>query len=111
MARAKAASRDTLIKDLNNIIAEAEELLKTASDEGGEQTKAFSAKIQASLGLAKERLLDLEDTLIETTRAATEKTKVAAQVADNYVHEHPWQTVGLVAGLGVLVGLLLNRHQ
>lgn len=112
MAKAKVpASRETLIKDLNNIIAEAEQLLKSASEEGGDQAKAFGAKVQESLDLARERLLELEDTLIETTRAATEKTKAAAQAADNYVHEHPWQTVGLVAGVGILLGLLLNRRQ
>jgi ElaB/YqjD/DUF883 family membrane-anchored ribosome-binding protein len=25
------------------------------------------------------------------------------------VHEHPWASIGIAAGVGVLVGLLINR--
>ena len=28
---------------------------------------------------------------------------------DDYVHDHPWQAVGVAAGVGLLIGLLLNR--
>lgn len=112
MARAKTtATRESLIKDLNNIIAEAEQLLKSASEDGADEAKAFKAKVQDSLNLAKERLVDLEESILETTRAAAERTKVVAQSADGYVREHPWQTIGIVAGIGVVVGLLLNRQQ
>jgi ElaB/YqjD/DUF883 family membrane-anchored ribosome-binding protein len=104
MAKAKAlTTRETLMADLNKIIVDAEHLLKSAGDEGGEQAKAFRDQVEASLSLAKERLSDLEEAL-------TEKTKVAAQAADSYVHEHPWQTIGLVAGAGILLGLLLSRR-
>ena len=115
MARVKAmtlaAARDTLIDDLNKIIADAEQFLKTAGAEGNEQAQAMRTKVQESLNLAKERLLDLEESLIETGKLAKKKTRVAAEAADNYVHQHPWQTIGLVAGAGVLIGLLLNRQQ
>jgi ElaB/YqjD/DUF883 family membrane-anchored ribosome-binding protein len=120
MARAKtttsaaerlAAERETLIADLNQIIVDAEQFLKTVGAEGNEQVQIMRAKVQESLGLARQRLLDLEASLIETGRAAKKKTRVAAQAADVYVHEHPWQTIGLVAGAGILIGLLLNRQQ
>lgn len=115
MARAKAitlaAARDTLIDDLNKIIADAEQFLKTAGAEGNEQALAMRAKVQESLELAKARLLELEETLIETGKEAKRRTLVAADVADSYVHQHPWQTIGLVAGAGILIGLLLNRQQ
>ena len=119
MARAKAttvaerltAERETLIDDLNKIIVDAEQFLKTVGAEGNEQAQIMRAKVQESLALARQRLLDLEDSLIETGKLAKERTRVAAQVADTYVHEHPWQTIGLVAGAGILIGLLLNRQQ
>ena len=38
-----------------------------------------------------------------------EKGKQAARVTDDYVHEHPWAAIGIAAGVGVLVGLLVNR--
>jgi ElaB/YqjD/DUF883 family membrane-anchored ribosome-binding protein len=115
MAKAKvvtlAAARETLIDDLNKIIADAEQFLKAAGAEGNEQAQAIRVKVQESLGLAKQRLLDLEESLIETGREAKQKTRVAAAVADNYVHQHPWQTIGIIAGAGILIGLLLNRQQ
>jgi ElaB/YqjD/DUF883 family membrane-anchored ribosome-binding protein len=36
------------------------------------------------------------------------KTKAAAEVTDAYVHENPWKVVGMAAGLGLIVGLLLR---
>jgi ElaB/YqjD/DUF883 family membrane-anchored ribosome-binding protein len=115
MARAKASSlasaRETLIQYFNKIIADAEQFLRTAGAEGNEQAQLMRARVQESLDLAKQRLLDLEESLLESGRAAKQKTRVAAQVADNYVHTHPWQTIGLVAGAGILIGLLLNRQQ
>jgi len=104
MARAKVlTTREVLLADLNKIIVDAEHLLKSAGDEGGEQARVFREKVEQSLTLAKERLVDLEEAL-------TEKTKVAVRAADSYVHEHPWQTVGLVGGAGILLGLMLNRR-
>jgi ElaB/YqjD/DUF883 family membrane-anchored ribosome-binding protein len=38
-----------------------------------------------------------------------EKGKKAVRATDDYVHEHPWQAIGIAAGVGVLVGLLINR--
>jgi ElaB/YqjD/DUF883 family membrane-anchored ribosome-binding protein len=35
--------------------------------------------------------------------------KKAVRATDNCVHEHPWASIGIAAGVGVLVGLLINR--
>jgi len=37
------------------------------------------------------------------------KTKAAAEATDAYVHENPWKVVGMAAGLGLVIGLLLGR--
>ena len=39
----------------------------------------------------------------------TDKTKAAAEATDAYVHENPWKVVGMAAGLGLIIGLLLGR--
>ena len=41
---------------------------------------------------------------------AVERAKAAATAADEYVHEKPWQVIGVVAALGLAIGLLLNRR-
>ena len=38
----------------------------------------------------------------------TTKSKAAAEATDAYVHENPWKVVGMAAGLGLIVGLLLR---
>jgi ElaB/YqjD/DUF883 family membrane-anchored ribosome-binding protein len=39
----------------------------------------------------------------------TSKTKEAAEATDAYVHENPWKVVGMAAGLGLIIGLILAR--
>jgi ElaB/YqjD/DUF883 family membrane-anchored ribosome-binding protein len=38
----------------------------------------------------------------------TNKSKAAAEATDAYVHENPWKVVGMAAGLGLIIGLLLR---
>lgn len=45
----------------------------------------------------------------EIQQQATEKTKAAAEATDAYVHENPWKVVGMAAGLGLIIGLILAR--
>ena len=42
---------------------------------------------------------------LRVTRAAENTLRAT----DDYVHEHPWASIGIAAGVGVLVGLLINR--
>jgi ElaB/YqjD/DUF883 family membrane-anchored ribosome-binding protein len=44
----------------------------------------------------------------EIQDTVTTKTKAAAEATDAYVHENPWKVVGMAAGLGLIVGLLLR---
>ena len=37
-------------------------------------------------------------------------TKQAARVADDYVHDKPWQAIGIAAGVGLIIGLLIGRR-
>ena len=34
----------------------------------------------------------------------------AARAADEFVHEHPWKAVGIGAGVGLIIGLLIGRR-
>ena len=57
----------------------------------------------AKLLTAKLRLQELEG-------QAVDRAKEAARATDDYVHSHPWQAIGIAAGIGVAIGLLLNRR-
>jgi ElaB/YqjD/DUF883 family membrane-anchored ribosome-binding protein len=100
-------AREKLMHDFNEVVSDTEQLLKAVTTAGGEKTQALRANVEQSLKLAKDRLKELQDEAVERTRTAVKKT-------DAYVHDNPWQSIGVVAGvaaaLGIVVGLLLNRR-
>ena len=36
--------------------------------------------------------------------------RFASKVADNYVHDNPWTAIGIAAGVGVVLGMLISRR-
>ena len=46
-------------------------------------------------------------TFNQIQEAVVTKTKAAAATTDQYVHENPWKTIGIAAGLGFVIGLLM----
>jgi len=100
-------AKDKLLHDFNEVVADTELLLKSVAAAGGEKTQALRANVEQSLKLAKERLREIQEDAAERTRAAAKKT-------DEYVHDHPWQSLAVVAAVaavvGVVLGLLLNRR-
>lgn len=100
---ATVSSQEKLVSDIKSVIADAEELLGATADQTGERIATLRARIQERLKDARERLVAAEAVLIEKTRAA-------ARATDAYVHESPWQAVGIGAGVGFLLGFILGRR-
>jgi ElaB/YqjD/DUF883 family membrane-anchored ribosome-binding protein len=100
-------AREKLLQDFNEVVSDTEQLLKSVAAAGGEKTQALRANVEQSLKTAKDRLHKLEETAVERTRAA-------AKATDQYVHGHPWESIGIAAAIagviGIVVGLLLNRR-
>jgi ElaB/YqjD/DUF883 family membrane-anchored ribosome-binding protein len=97
------AQKDKLMADLRVVVADAEELLKLTAGELGEGTAHLRERLQEGLTKAKNNMADLQGT-------ATETAKAAGRAADDYVHDHPWRSVAIGAGVGVIVGLLIGRR-
>lgn len=104
---ASVVTKDQLIEQFNGVVTDTEQLLKSVATAGGEKVGALRASAEQSLANAKDRLLELQ-------HAATDKAEAAARRTDEYVHEHPWQAIGVAAGLAVItsvaVSLLLHRR-
>ncbi|KPF59227.1 hypothetical protein D621_04780 [beta proteobacterium AAP51] len=98
-----AMQREKLMADLRVVVADAEQLLKMTADEVGEGAAGLRERLQERLAQSKDRLLALQD-------VATEKAKAVGHAADDYVHEHPWKSVAIGAGIGVIVGMLIGRR-
>jgi ElaB/YqjD/DUF883 family membrane-anchored ribosome-binding protein len=96
-------TKEQLISDFKVVIADAEALIRATANQGGEAVVNLRAKAEESLAAAKVKLADAQEALIE-------KGKIAAQATDDYVHEKPWHAVGIAAGVGLVIGLLIGRR-
>lgn len=103
MSDSAVEQREKLVADLQRVIADAEEMLKLSAGQAGDEAVKLRERVQARLLQTKERLADLQ-------HAALEKAKAAGHAADDYVHENPWVSIGVAAGVGLVVGLLIGRR-
>jgi ElaB/YqjD/DUF883 family membrane-anchored ribosome-binding protein len=102
-ATGRDAATEQLVKDVNAVIADTEELLKATAGQTGEQIAAARAKLEERLKATRAQLADWEQGLVE-------RAKAAAEAADNLVHEHPWPAMGVAAAIGFLLGMLTSRR-
>ena len=103
MSSDTAITKDKLAQDLKIVISDAEELLRATANQAGDKVSAAREKIQDSLREAKIKLAEVEDILLD-------KGKQAARATDEYVHDNPWRAVGIAAGVGLIIGMLISRR-
>jgi ElaB/YqjD/DUF883 family membrane-anchored ribosome-binding protein len=96
-------AQDALIKEFNTLVNDTEKLLKHTANVAGDQADELRVKLNANIERGKELIKEREADLREQGRAA-------AQATEEYVVTHPWQSVGIAAGVGFLLGLLSTRR-
>lgn len=95
------AGKEKLITDVKVVLTDAEDLLKQAAASTGDRAIELRESALASLKRAKEKLVDVQDSVLE-------RSKQAARVTDDFVHESPWRAIGIAAAVGFLAGLVVN---
>ncbi|AJP47257.1 membrane protein [Rugosibacter aromaticivorans] len=96
-------TKEKLITDARLVIADAEELLRATAGQAGEKIAEIRAKATDRIATMKTKLADAEVALVE-------KAKQVGHATDDYVNDHPWRSVGVAAGIGFIVGLLIGRR-
>ena len=96
-------SRDKLITDVKTLMSDADEIVKAMASATGEKAAELGDKLRVKLRSAKEKMGDVQE-------AVADKAKAAARATDDFVHDNPWKAVGIAAGAGFLIGLLVNRR-
>jgi len=96
-------TKDKLIADVKLVIADTEELLRATAGQTGDKIAELRARTQDRLATAKIKMADAEAAIVD-------KAKEVGRVADDYVHDNPWRSVGVAAGFGLIVGLLIGRR-
>jgi ElaB/YqjD/DUF883 family membrane-anchored ribosome-binding protein len=100
---ASDVTKEKLAADLKLVINDAEELLRATASQAGEKVTAARLKVQDSLDQAKVKLGRVSE-------AGMDKAKAAARATDDFVHDQPWTAVGIGAGIGLILGLLIGRR-
>lgn len=96
-------TKEQLIADFKVVVADAEALIKATANQGGEALANLRTRTEESLAVAKEKMAEAQDALVE-------KSRIAAKATDDYVHENPWKAVSVAAGVGLVIGLLIGRR-
>lgn len=96
-------TKDKLVADMRVVIADAEELLKATASAAGEKVSAARLRMEDSLRSAKVKVAEAQEVV-------SDKARAAARATDDYVHANPWRAVGIAAGIGLVVGMLISRR-
>jgi len=104
MASSYEKNRDSMVADFGAVLDEAEDLMQQAAKETGDRASNLRAQVEEKLGAAKQRLQELSDD-------AMDRSKAAARATDDYVHDNPWQVVGVAVAIGFVFGMLVNRDR
>jgi ElaB/YqjD/DUF883 family membrane-anchored ribosome-binding protein len=97
------ANVDTLMEDLKKVVTDVEDLLQATAGQAGERIGEARERAEKTLSAARRRLGSLEEEALRRARAA-------AGDADRYVRDNPWQSVGVAAAAGFLIGMLVSRR-
>jgi ElaB/YqjD/DUF883 family membrane-anchored ribosome-binding protein len=103
MSEMTDVTKDKLIADIKLVIADTEELLRATAGQAGDKIADIRARTQDRLAAAKIKLAEAE-------AAVVDRAKQVGRVTDDYVHDNPWRSVGVAAGFGFIVGLLIGRR-
>jgi ElaB/YqjD/DUF883 family membrane-anchored ribosome-binding protein len=91
-------ANERLTSDLKTVVQDAEELMNATAGQAGEKVSAARNRLAAALESAK-----------ASYQRVQEKTAAAAKAADKTIRTHPYESIGIAFGLGLLVGVLVAR--
>lgn len=98
-----SSSKEKLVSDMKVVVSDAEEILRATSGVAGDKIGELRERIADRLRDAKIRIADAEEMLVD-------RTKAAARATDDYVNDNPWRAVGIAAGVGLLLGIIIGRR-
>jgi ElaB/YqjD/DUF883 family membrane-anchored ribosome-binding protein len=94
---------EKLFADLQAVVRDAEALLKATAGLAGDKVHEVRTRAEETIKQARSRIDSVEDD-------ALRRAKELASSADGYVRENPWQAIGVAAGIGLLLGLVLSKR-
>jgi ElaB/YqjD/DUF883 family membrane-anchored ribosome-binding protein len=95
----KTEATEQLAADTKALVRDAEELLKATAGEAGDKLKEVRHRLSKALDSVKAGSAYLQEKTVETAKAA-----------DQTIREHPYESIGIAFGVGILIGFLVGRR-
>ncbi|CAI8826369.1 MULTISPECIES: YqjD family protein [Pseudomonas] len=102
-SKSAKTAQEILMADFQALVRDTEKLLEHTATLAGDQADELREQIHDSLLRARETLQLTQDSVREQGQAALSAT-------EDYVQSNPWQSIGIAAGVGFLIGLLATRR-
>jgi ElaB/YqjD/DUF883 family membrane-anchored ribosome-binding protein len=90
---------EKLVTDLKNLSRDAEAVLQATAGEAGDKISELRSRLASALDSAQVVLERIEEKAVE-----------GAKAADKTIREHPYESIGIAFGVGLLIGVLVARR-
>jgi len=97
------ANAEKVLSDLRTLAHEADELLKATVGQAGD-------KVNDRVNEVRSRLARTLDSAKATCHQLEEKAIAGAKATDRAIREHPYESLGVAFGVGLLIGVLVARR-
>jgi len=95
-------ARERVMADLKSLVHDSEDLLKATAGDVSEKAKEARSRLTAALERAKGSCENLQQQTVASAKAAAKK-------ADAAIRTHPYESIGVAFGVGLLIGVLVTR--
>jgi ElaB/YqjD/DUF883 family membrane-anchored ribosome-binding protein len=96
-------TKDRLIQDFKTMLGDFEALVRDGASQLGEKASGAREQLEQKLRHLRRDLESVEGRVLE-------RGKVVVKATDDLVHDHPWESAGVAFGVGLLLGVLINRR-
>lgn len=100
-------STQQLKDDLQQLSQTIEELVDATADDSRTNIKDLRDRAEKRLKETRDRLESRGERLYGEAR---DNVTEQADACDRYVHDHPWTSIGIGAGVGIVIGMLIGRR-
>ncbi|MEQ5802611.1 DUF883 family protein [Halomonas sp. H10-9-1] len=107
MANRTQESTEQLKQDLQHLSQTIEELVSATADDSRNNIKELRARAEKRLKDTRERLESRGERLYGEARETLDQQ---VDACDRYVRDNPWTSIGIGAGVGVVIGMLIGRR-
>jgi len=90
---------EKLMRDLKLLTRDVEDLIQSTAGDVSDKAKEARARLRSALESAKDSCEELQD-----------KAVAGAKATDKVIRDHPYQSIGVAFGVGLLIGVLAIRR-